>query len=128
MVTASRAGARGVFARTHISLLAKCVRRGAEGQNWADSRQTLYLLEALKRQRPKKRRRTSPKLTPREESVVWLVVQGMANREIADELHLSETHNQELHFPHLRQARLSNRVELALYAVARLTLPEEIAS
>ena len=32
----------------------------------------------------------TPKLTPREESVVRLVVQGMVNREIARELHLSD--------------------------------------
>ena len=49
VVNAFRAGAKGVFARTQsdVRLLAKCIRRVMEGQLWVDSKQMLYLLDAL---------------------------------------------------------------------------------
>ena len=130
-VAALRAGAKGIFSRAQsdIGLLAKCIRRVMEGQIWVDNRQTLHLLEAL----------TStvdghcghrlpvgpPKLTPREESVVRLVVQGRPNREIADELHLSEHTIKNYLFRVFDKLGVSNRVELALYAVAKLNLADD---
>jgi DNA-binding NarL/FixJ family response regulator len=65
------------------------------------------------------------KLTPREETVVRLVVQGMVNREIAEKLHLSEHTIKNYLFRVFDKLGVSNRVELALYAVAKLDLAEE---
>jgi DNA-binding NarL/FixJ family response regulator len=126
VVAAFRAGAKGVFSRTQsdITLLAKCIRRVTEGQVWVDSQQMLYLLDAVtgNGNGNSKPAPGPPKLTPREESVVSLVVQGMVNREIAEKLHLSEHTIKNYLFRIFDKLGVSNRVELALYAVARLNL------
>jgi DNA-binding NarL/FixJ family response regulator len=132
VVAAFRAGARGVFSRSQsdISLLAKCVRRVVEGQIWVDNRQMLYLLEAFNGNGSGQPQSAghSPCLTPREQSVVKLVVQGMVNREIAEQLRLSEHTVKNYLFRIFDKLGVSNRVELALYAVAKLKLEEESAA
>jgi DNA-binding NarL/FixJ family response regulator len=128
VVAAFRAGAKGVFSRANsdISLLAKCIRRVMEGQIWVDNKQMLYLLAALSGNADASHDPvTMPvKLTPREESVVRLVVQGLVNREIANELHLSEHTIKNYLFRIFDKLGVSNRVELALYAVAKLDLDD----
>jgi len=132
VVAAFRAGAKGVFSRaqTDISLLAKCVRKVMEGEIWADNKQILYLLEAVAGSgEPSRDHSSSPvKLTPREQSVVRLVVQGLVNREIADALHLSEHTIKNYLFRIFDKLGVSNRVELALYAVAKLDLADSPAA
>jgi DNA-binding NarL/FixJ family response regulator len=128
VVSAFRSGAKGVFSRAHsdVSLLAKCIRKVVEGEIWVDNKQMLYLLEAVTQ---KECAPTGPpsahgQLTPREESVVRLVLQGMVNREIADTLHLSEHTIKNYLFRIFDKLGVSNRVELALYAVAKLNLSD----
>ena len=132
VVAAFRAGAKGVFSRAQadISLLAKCIRRVMEGQIWVDNNQMLYLLAALAGNGDGSRDlvTTPVKLTPREESVVRLVVQGMVNREIADALQLSEHTIKNYLFRIFDKLGVSNRVELALYAVAKLDLDDSSAA
>jgi DNA-binding NarL/FixJ family response regulator len=132
VVAAFRAGAKGVFSRSHseITLLAKCINRVMEGQIWVDNKQMLYLLEALTNNGndAHKPAPATPNLTPREKSVVGLVVQGMVNREIADQLHLSEHTIKNYLFRIFDKLGVSNRVELALYAVAKLDLADESAA
>ena len=132
VVNAFRAGAKGVFSRTQsdIRLLAKCIRRVMEGQVGVDSQQMLYLLEALTGNGNGKpdAAGTSARLTRREESVVRLVVQGMVNREIAEQLRLSEHTIKNYLFRIFDKLGVSNRVELALYAVARLHLDDTLAA
>jgi DNA-binding NarL/FixJ family response regulator len=101
-----------------------------EGQVWVDSIQMRYLLDAFAGNgNGKVEAAGAPaKLTPREESVVRLVVQGLVNREIADELHLSEHTIKNYLFRIFDKLGVSNRVELALYAVARLKLGDEAAA
>jgi two-component system, NarL family, response regulator DegU len=129
VVSAFRAGAKGVFSRaqSEISLLAKCIRRVTEGQIWVDNKQMLRLLEALTGNSngthiPPAAPAT---LSPREQSVVRLVVQGMSNREIAEKLHLSEHTIKNYLFKIFDKLGVSNRVELALYAVAKLDLADD---
>jgi DNA-binding NarL/FixJ family response regulator len=129
VVDAFRAGARGVFSRSDsdISLLGKCIRRVVEGQVWADSTQLHYVLEALSgglsgREQPKERALSL--LTAREETVVRLVAEGMGNREIAQHLNLSEHTVKNYLFRIFEKLGFSNRVELVLYAIARLNQPE----
>ena len=128
VVAAFRAGARGVFSRAQpdIGLLAKCIRRVMEGQIWVDNKQLLYLLEAVTDPREAAHIPASSavRLTPREESVIRLVVKGMVNREIADALHLSEHTIKNYLFRIFDKLGVSNRVELALYAVAKLNLDD----
>ena len=132
VVAAFRAGAKGVFSRTQsdIRLLAKCIRRAMEGQVWVDSKQMLCLLDAFTGNGDGKQgREGSPvKLTRREESVVRLVTQGMVNREIAHQLCLSEHTVKNYLFRIFDKLGVSNRVELALYAVAKLNLGNDVAA
>lgn len=132
VVASFRAGAKGVFSRSQsdVRLLAKCIRRVSEGQVWVDSQQMLYLLDVVTGKTNGQNDKTCPppKLTRREESVVRLVVQGMVNREIAGQLRLSEHTIKNYLFRIFDKLGVSNRVELALYAVARLKLDEEAAA
>jgi DNA-binding NarL/FixJ family response regulator len=132
VVAAFRAGAKGVFSRaqTDISLLAKCIRKVMEGEIWVDNKQILCLLEAVTGSDQQSHDQSSSpvKLTPREQSVVRLVVQGMVNREIADALHLSEHTIKNYLFRIFDKLGVSNRVELALYAVAKLDLADSPAA
>ena len=129
VVDAFRAGTRGVFARSDsdISLLCKCIRRVVEGQVWADSTQLHYLLEAFSSGRTdgeQPRERALSLLTAREETVVRLVAEGMGNREIAQHLKLSEHTVKNYLFRIFEKLGFSNRVELVLYAIAKLNQPE----
>ena len=128
VVAAFRAGAKGVFSRAQsdIGLLAKCIRRVMEGQIWVVNKQMLYLLEAVAGPRAAAPicGASTVRLTPREESVIRLVVKGMVNREIADALHLSEHTIKNYLFRIFDKLGVSNRVELALYAVAKLNLDD----
>jgi DNA-binding NarL/FixJ family response regulator len=56
-------------------------------------------------------------LTAREEQVVALVAEGLSNREIADELRLSEHTVKKYLFRIFDKLGISSRVELVLYAV-----------
>jgi DNA-binding NarL/FixJ family response regulator len=132
VVSAFRAGAKGVFSskQSDIRLLAKCIRRVMEGQVWVDSTQMRYLLDAFTGNGTQfgATAGKTPRLTPREESVVRLVVQGMVNRQIARELHLSDHTIKNYLFRIFDKLGVSNRVELALYAVARLGLGNDAAA
>lgn len=59
-------------------------------------------------------------LTPREESVVRLVVEGMGNREIAKTLHLSQHTVKNYLVRIFEKLGLGSRVELVLYAIDKL--------
>lgn len=132
VVSAFRAGARGVFSRAQsdVNLLAKCIRKVVEGEIWVDNKQMLYLLDAVTLKQPEPALTASGhcQLTPREESVIRLVVQGMVNREIADTLRLSEHTIKNYLFRIFDKLGVSNRVELALYAVAKLNLSDSNAA
>ena len=56
-------------------------------------------------------------VTPRVEQVVALVAEGLSNREIAQELGLSEHTVKKYVFRIFEKLGISTRVELALYAV-----------
>jgi DNA-binding NarL/FixJ family response regulator len=130
VVDAFRAGARGVFARSDsdVAMLCKCIHRVVEGQIWADSTQLHILLEAFasSADRPEQPRdRGLSLLTTREEHVVRLVAEGMGNREIAQSLNLSEHTVKNYLFRIFEKLGLSNRVELVLYAIARLNQQQD---
>ena len=57
-------------------------------------------------------------LTPREEQVVALVADGLSNREVAQELSLSEPTIKKYLFPIFDKLGISSRVELVLYALS----------
>jgi DNA-binding NarL/FixJ family response regulator len=121
VVSAFRSGARGVFSLSDatLRLLCRCIQRVAGGQIWANTEQMNYLLELIT-EVPSLRIFNSlgeDLLTPREEQVAALVAEGMGNREIADELGLSEHTIKKYLFRTFEKLGISTRVELVLYAV-----------
>jgi DNA-binding NarL/FixJ family response regulator len=120
VVNAFRSGARGLFcfAEYPFLLLCKCIQSVHQGQVWANSEQLQYLIEALV-QVPSLRVVNASGLkllTPREEQVVALVADGLSNREIAQELGLSEHTVKKYLFRIFDKLGISSRVELVLYA------------
>jgi two-component system nitrate/nitrite response regulator NarL len=129
-IDAFRAGVRGIFPRsTSVRLLKKCILAVHQGQIWAGNEELNYLLGALTE--PRHFRLTDARggelLSKREEDVVRCVAEGFKNREIANELGLSENTVKNYLFRIFDKLGISNRVELILYAfgnmVARLAQP-----
>jgi len=120
-VSAFRSGARGLFcfADSPFRALCKCIQVVHQGQIWATSQQVAYLID-LVTQVPSLRvvnAHGDNLLTPREEQVVALVAEGLANREIAQELALSEHTVKKYMFRIFDKLGIGTRVELVLYAV-----------
>jgi DNA-binding NarL/FixJ family response regulator len=122
VVEAFRAGASGIFSRDQSSeLLGKCIHAVHRGQVWARSQELRYVIEALGSPLAAKSIcvRGSGLLTKREEGVVQLVAEGMTNRDISQQLHLSEHTVRNYLFRIFNKVGTSNRLELALYAIDR---------
>ncbi len=121
VVSAFRSGARGIFPITqaNLRLLSKCLVRVADGQVWATTEQLNYLLDLVSEVPSLRVLNSSGNslLTPREEQVVALVADGMGNREIADELQLSEHTIKKYLYRVFEKLGVTTRVELVLYAV-----------
>jgi DNA-binding NarL/FixJ family response regulator len=122
VVEAFRAGASGIFSREQPSqLLCKCIYAVHKGQIWAGSRELHFVIDALGAAplaRTVSLRKTGL-LTKREEGVVHLVAGGMTNRDISQELKLSEHTVRNYLFRIFNKVGTSNRLELALYAIDR---------
>jgi DNA-binding NarL/FixJ family response regulator len=121
VVNAFRSGARGIFciSDTQFGLLCRCIQRVADGQVWANTEQTTFLLDMVS-EVPALRvlnSRGHQILTPREEQVVALVADGLSNRQTAAELNLSEHTVKKYLFRIFDKLGVSSRVELVLYAV-----------
>jgi len=116
-VEAVRRGARGIVLKQAPSEhLVDGIRRVHAGEVWIDQRVTAGVLKAMA-EGPATTTREKPLLTDRERQVVHLVCQGLRNKEIADKLFISEqTVKNHLHniFDKLG---VSDRLELALYAL-----------
>jgi two-component system, NarL family, nitrate/nitrite response regulator NarL len=118
VVRAMRLGARGVVLKQSASdLLLKSIRKVADGEIWLDNRMTAEVIDAFKKSAEAGSRREKPLLSDREKEIVQLVAQGFRNREIGEKLFISEqTVKNHLHniFDKLG---VSDRLELALYAI-----------
>jgi len=121
VVEAFRAGACGIFSRDQSSeLLCKCIHAVHKGQVWASSKELHFVIEALGPSPAKPISvRGANLLTKREEGVVHLVAEGMTNRDISQELKLSEHTVRNYLFRIFNKVGTSNRLELALYALDR---------
>jgi DNA-binding NarL/FixJ family response regulator len=118
VVRAMRLGARGVVLKRSASdLLVKSIRKVFGGEIWLDNYMTAGVIDAFKKSSESGQRREKPLLSEREKEIVQLVAQGFRNREIGEKLVISEqTVKNHLHniFDKLG---VSDRLELALYAI-----------
>jgi two-component system nitrate/nitrite response regulator NarL len=125
---AFRAGAKGVYCRTDpLESLLKCITAVHAGQVWANSVQLNQLLNAFADAAPLRTgdpKRRAP-LTKRESDVVKLVVEGLSNREMADQLRLAEQTVSNYLFRIYQKLGISTRVELVLYALKHLKAQEQ---
>jgi DNA-binding NarL/FixJ family response regulator len=120
VVEAFRAGASAVFCRDQSSeLLCKRIRAVHRRGIWASSEELHLLIDALNTIPPAKPThfKGPASLTKREEGVVHLVAEGLTNRDISQQLKLSEHTVRNYLFRIFNKVGTSNRVELALYAI-----------
>lgn len=118
VVDAFRCGAQGVVFRDEpLETLRKCVHAVHQGQVWANSEHLGYVLQALSEAKPLRLQdpRGSHLLSKRQSDVVRLVADGMTNREISNELRLSEHTVRNYLFQIFDKLGVSNRVELVRY-------------
>jgi DNA-binding NarL/FixJ family response regulator len=120
VVESFSAGAMGVCGRNEsCEILCKCIDRVYHGQIWANSEQLHYVLETLwagNRIRLTDARGNAL-LTRREEDIVFLVAEGLRNRQIGEQLKLSE-HTIRNHLFHIfEKLGISSRSELILYSI-----------
>ena len=124
-VQAMKLGTSGiVLKQTATELLIKSIRKVHNGEIWLDSRTTAAVMKqfASPGDATGKDRERSP-LSQREREIVVLVAQGFKNKEIAERMFISEqTVKNHLHniFDKLG---VSDRLELALYAIHKNIRP-----
>ena len=124
-VQAMKFGTSGiVLKQTATELLIKSIRKVHGGEIWLDSRTTAAVMKqfASPGDAAAKDRERSP-LSQREREIVVLVAQGFKNKEIAERMFISEqTVKNHLHniFDKLG---VSDRLELALYAIHKNIRP-----
>ena len=121
VVNAMRLGVRGLFCRASqpFRALCRCIAVVYQGQYWANTEQMGYVIEALTSS-PSRRiinAKGDGLLTPREEQVVNLVAEGAGNREVAQQLGIKENTVKKSLLRIYDKLGISNRVELALYAL-----------
>ncbi len=120
VIEAFSCGALGVCGRHEsCGTLSKCVDRVYQGQVWANSKQLRYVLETLwsgARVRLTDARGNAL-LTKREEEIVFLVAEGLRNKEIAEQLKLSEHTVRNYLFRVFEKLGISSRSELILYFI-----------
>jgi DNA-binding NarL/FixJ family response regulator len=131
VVDAMRAGARGLFdrARQSFKALCRCISVIHEGQFWANTEQIGYVIDAVGSTLPSRvvNAKGEHLLTAREEQVVSLVAEGIANRGIADQLSIKENTVKKALMRIYDKLGMSNRVELVLYALTHRAV-EQVAT
>jgi DNA-binding NarL/FixJ family response regulator len=121
VVEALQLGARGVILKeSSTSLLFKCIRCVADGQYWVGREEVANLVEYVRREVSTARdTRDRAGLTPRELEVVSAIVAGLSNKDMARQYAISEQ-TVKHHLTRIySKLGVSNRLELALYAMQR---------
>ena len=106
---ALQVGARGILKKTlPIQIIVDCLRTVANGNIWIESSISNQFVGFINR-------RTTPRLTPREEEILTLVMRGMKNKQIADALSIT-TGTVKVHLMHIfEKTGVKDRFELAMY-------------
>jgi DNA-binding NarL/FixJ family response regulator len=121
VVEALQLGARGVILKeSSTTLLFKCIRCVADGQYWVGREGVANLVEYLRREAvPPREPREQAGLTPREMDIVSAIVAGHSNKDVARQFAISEQ-TVKHHLTRIYgKLGVSNRLELALYALQR---------
>jgi DNA-binding NarL/FixJ family response regulator len=119
-VQALRLGARGVFLKESATqMLCKCIRAVMNGEFWVGHERIDDLLRTLRTLERVQEREASPAshLTQRELQVIAAIVGGGANKDIAKQFGLSDQTVKNHMSNIFDKLGVSNRLELALYAV-----------
>lgn len=121
IVEAIQLGARGIILKDASSaVLIECIRAVLKGQHWIGKEKVSDVVQVLHRYLPPhsaSRARQNFGLTPRELEVVAAVVAGYTNSEIAHKFKLSEQTIKHHITNIFDKLGVSNRMELALFAV-----------
>jgi len=106
---ALQVGARGILKKTlPIQVIQDCLRTVAKGNIWIESSISNQFVGFINR-------RSTPRLTPREEEILTLVMRGMKNKQIADALSIT-TGTVKVHLMHIfEKTGVKDRFELAMY-------------
>jgi DNA-binding NarL/FixJ family response regulator len=128
VVNAFRAGARGIFSRdSSIEMFCKCMHRVHLGEIWADLRGLSLAIEALA-STPEVRaisKNGLNLLSKRELEVVRCLVRGLTNREIADQMGLSQHTIKNYLFRVFDKLGVSSRTELLFMTLSQSSNTEE---
>ena len=121
LVAALYAGAKGYVLKSgHYDQLVQSVEAIANGHGFLSSEMTVKFLEHLRQVPPDAAAApgTPPtELSARELEILRLVAEGASNRQIGDQLYLSENTVRTYLTEVLAKLRLENRVQLAMYAI-----------
>jgi DNA-binding NarL/FixJ family response regulator len=125
VVEAFRSGVKGIFSREEpFEALCKCIHAVSHGQVWANSKELHFVINALARTSSVDKvngqgSKIPTLLTKREAGIVRLVAEGLTNRDISQQLNLSEHTVRNYLFRIFNKVGISSRLELALYDVSR---------
>ena len=118
---AVKAGANGYLLKEiSVEEVAEAIRAVVQGQSLISPSMASKLLNefnALVKRAEEKQQFPAPRLTDRELEVLKLVAQGMSNREIADDLYISENTVKNHVRNILEKLHLHSRMEAVVYAV-----------
>lgn len=116
VIEAMRLGAKGVVLKEMApSLLVQCIRKVAAGGTWLEKEAVGRSLERLLQQE-QVRARVRETLTPREVEIVRMIARGLSNREIGEQLFITEgTVKTHLHTV-FEKLEIKSRLQLAAYA------------
>src|ERR1700674_2624065 len=116
-VRAMRLGARGIVLKQSASdLLVKSIRQVYGGEIWLDNRITAEVMSAFARSSEGGAKRDKL-LSDRESQIMRLVAQGQRNKEIGQNLFISEQTVKNHVHNIFDKLGVSDRLELALYAI-----------
>ena len=126
-VAALQLGARGVILKESATqLLYKCLQAVMEGEYWVGHDRVHDIVQHLRLAARKAEEEATPvqKLTRRELQIVAAIVEGASNKDMSQQFNLSEQ-TVKNHLSHIfDKVGVSNRLELALYAVHHKLLKE----
>jgi two-component system, NarL family, nitrate/nitrite response regulator NarL len=120
-----RLGARGIVQKsTSGSMLIKAIRKVRDGEFWLDRSTTAEVVRHFTERRtetapagPRQAEGRLPSLSRREREIVNLVTHGLRNKELAERLSISEQTVKNHMHNIFDKLGVSDRLELALYAI-----------